>query len=253
MIAKIRAAGAADVIQTGASWVEADAYLREEMLARDPEGVYVPPFDHPEIWAGNAGMIQEIAGQIGPGETPDAVVCSVGGGGLFIGMAQGLDEVYGPGKVHVVAVETRGADSLNASLRKGDLATLEKIESKATSLGARRVALRAFECALRDEVRSVVVSDAEAAMGCWRFADDQRLLCELACGASVAMCYNGGLKKVLPNLTPESKVVLIVCGGVNVSLDLLEEWRRTYADVERIATDDREVPSTLTAPSVSSS
>jgi L-serine/L-threonine ammonia-lyase len=55
MIAKIRAAGASDVIQHGANFGEADAYLRNVVLAANKDGVYVPPFDHP------VGLISIIA------------------------------------------------------------------------------------------------------------------------------------------------------------------------------------------------
>lgn len=47
MIAKIKAAGASQVIQHGANFREADRYLREVILPADKAGVYVPPFDHP--------------------------------------------------------------------------------------------------------------------------------------------------------------------------------------------------------------
>ena len=247
MIAKLRAAGATDVIQIGATWFEADRYLREEVLGHDPNGVYVPPFDHPDVWAGAATMVGEMAEQM-EYEKPDAVVCSVGGGGLLCGIMQGVDDVW-RGDVSVLAVETEGAASLHASLMAGELVTLPGITSVATSLGATRVAGKAFECGRRQNAKSVVLSDAEAAMGCWRLADDERMLVEMACGVSVALCYDGRLAKILPNLTPESKVVIVVCGGSIITVDMLAEYRQKYADVEKLTTKDRGVPSTLTAPS----
>ena len=246
MIAKIRTAGATEVVQIGATWAEADKYLREEILANDKDGVYVPPFDHPDIWQGASSMVEEIASQMS-GAKPDAVVCSVGGGGLFNGVVQGLDKQRW-GDVPVIAVETEGADSLHASLKAEKLVTLPGISSIATSLGATRVAEKAFEHGQRSNVKSVVLSDAEAAMGCWRLADDERLLVETACGVSVALCYDGRLKKLLPDLTPESKVVVVVCGGSNVTLEMLAGFRREYGYVEKIATSDEGVPSTLSAP-----
>ena len=55
MIGKIRAAGG-EVIQYGESWYEADQYLKN-LIAAEAEagrdGVYCPPFDHPDIWEGN--------------------------------------------------------------------------------------------------------------------------------------------------------------------------------------------------------
>ncbi|RJE16404.1 l-serine dehydratase, partial [Aspergillus sclerotialis] len=67
MVRKLHDAGAADVIQHGASWFEADTYLRETFIDnQDGSGsgsrrnIYVPPFDHPEIWNGAATLVPEI-------------------------------------------------------------------------------------------------------------------------------------------------------------------------------------------------
>src|SRR5690554_228208 len=140
MKCKIRVAGG-EVFTHGASWKEADNYARE-LLAADPTGVYCPPFDHPDIWDGNSTMIEEIVDDLR--DTPDAVLVSVGGGGLFAGLMMGLER-NGMDDVPVVAVETQGADSLSTSLKAGKLVQLPKITSIATSLGANTVAVKAFE------------------------------------------------------------------------------------------------------------
>lgn len=244
MVAKLKAAGAIEVIQYGESWQYADAYLKEEILGQlkdggEVEGVYVPPFDHPLIWEGNATMIEEIKRQVPDGEfkKPDAIICSVGGGGLLSGICEGLDRV-GWSDVQVLAMETVGADSLAQSLRKGRQITLPAITSIATSLGAVRVAEQTFRCGQRSNVKSVVLSDAEAAMGAWRLADDERLLVDPECGVSIVPCYGERLKKMLPWLREESKVVIIACGGSAVTLEKLVEWRQTYGkllDLEKEA------------------
>jgi L-serine/L-threonine ammonia-lyase len=242
MIAKIKTAGATDVIQHGASWVEADKYLREELLANDQNGVYVPPFDHEDVWEGASTIVEELE------ERPDAVVCSVGGGGLFCGVQIGLKKKRWS-DVSVLAVETEGAASMATALKEKALITLPEITSIATSLGAKRVAEKTFELGQKKNVRSVVLSDAEACMGSWRLADDERMIVEPACGVSVAVCYDGKLKKLLPRLTAESKVVIVVCGGSNITLEMLMEFRQKYGGVEEQTTDDKGVPSTLSAPS----
>ena len=66
-------------------------------------------------------------------------------------------------------------------------------------------------------------------MGCWRLADDERLLVEPACGVSVALAYNGLLNTVIPSLNKQSKVVIIVCGGSDITLERLVEYRQKYA------------------------
>jgi L-serine/L-threonine ammonia-lyase len=230
MIAKIRAAGAEDVIQHGESWVEADTYLKEALMVkareRGDKAVYVPPFDDPLIWNGNATIVREISRQLPGVNAPHALVCSVGGGGLFAGLMQGLDDV-GLLYTSVLAVETEGAHSLAFSLDRGELSTLSAITSKATSLGARRVAEQAYKEAQRKTVKSIVLSDEEAMEGCVRFANDERFMVEMACGVSLAMCYEGRLKQEMPELESESIVVIVVCGGSNVSAEMLGEWAET--------------------------
>ncbi|MBE7181768.1 MAG: pyridoxal-phosphate dependent enzyme [Terriglobus roseus] len=245
MVTKLKAAGAHDVISYGASWQFADAHMREVIMAdaraQGIEAVYVPPFDDPRIWEGAESLAEEMQEQFPEADgQPDAVVCSVGGGGLFIGLMQGLEKVGWGKDTQVLAVETDGAQSLHYSLEKGELSTLPAITSLATSLGAIRVAPRAFELAHQHQddglVRSLVLSDAEACMGCWCFADDERILVEPACGVSVALAYEPErLRKAIPNFGPQSKVVIIVCGGARTSLDTLIGYREKFGpEIERM-------------------
>jgi L-serine/L-threonine ammonia-lyase len=231
-VEKLRAAGASEVISHGDSWFHADQYLRETVIPaaeqRGERGVHVHPFNHPVIWQGASSMIDELQEQMPDGQRPDAIVCSVGGGGLFSGIMCGLDRVGWDDQVQVIAVETLGADSLAQSVQKGELVTLPAITSVAKSLGAIQVAENALRQAQRPNVTPVVLEDAEACAACWRFLDDERFLVEPACGASVALAYDGRLKRYLKGFGPDSKVVIIVCGGSNISLGLLNEYQRTY-------------------------
>jgi len=228
MISKIHSAGAAEVIQKGESWAEADRYLKEFIIPRAKStgevAIYVPPFDAKEIWEGNATIVTEILEQLGrESNPPGALVCSVGGGGLFCGLVRGLDDA-GHSDVRVLAVETDGAHSLALALEKGQLTTLPAITSMATSLGARTVAPQALAYAQRDSVQNIVLKDSDAMEGCVRFADDERIMVETACGVCLALCYNGKLKNILPDLNEKSKVVIVVCGGSNVTVGMLHKW-----------------------------
>ncbi|PMD34680.1 tryptophan synthase beta subunit-like PLP-dependent enzyme [Hyaloscypha variabilis F] len=209
MVQKLKTLGA-DVVQHGMHWSEADAYLREELLKKDPGGVYVPPFDHPDLWEGHSSLVDEVEVQMN-------------------GEYDGL----------VLVMETEGAESLNYSLREGSLRRLDKISSIATSLGATQVAGKAFEWGQRPEVTSCVFSDAEAAMACVEFADDERILVETACGVSIAPAYNDTLHTILyPELSDEEfsrlNIVIVVCGGSNVTLKILESYREKYGSDERV-------------------
>ena len=209
MKSKLRASGA-EVITHGASWAEADTFTHH-LVDSDPRGVYCPPFDHPNIWEGNSSVVDEIITDMQ--QVPDAVIASVGGGGLLAGLVLGLEKHGLDNQVKVIAVETEGADSLHASLQAGKLVTLPAITSIATSLGCRTVAERAFEAGRKECVISRVCTDGMAARACVRFAEDEKVLVEAACGASLAAIYELGLRKIMPELTGESKVVVVVCGG----------------------------------------
>ena len=173
--------------------------------------------------------MDEIAAQLGE---PDVLICSVGGGGLINGICQSMDN-HQMSKTTILALETAGAESLNAALQAKEVITLPKITSQATSLGIARVTDATYKYAQRGNVRSVVLPDAEAAMGCWRLADDERIIVELACGINVALCYDGRLEKALGRpVRPEDKVVIVLCGGSNVTSKMLCDWRNEYAYIE---------------------
>lgn len=236
MIDLVRDSGARDVVQFGASWRECDQHLREKLLANDPNGVYVPPFDHPDVWAGNATLIDEIYEQwktvsATSRPKPAAIVCSVGGGGLFNGVVDGLIK-HGWSDVPVLAMETAGADSLNKALEAGSLVTLDAITSQAKSLGATRVSARTFELA-RDmkNVKSVVLTDDEAAFGCVKLAQLDHMMVELSCGVNVAVCFGQRLEKALGRpVSPSDEVVVVVCGGNDVTIDDLAEWQKNVKE-----------------------
>lgn len=79
-------------------------------------------------------------------------------------------------------------------------------------------------------------------MGCWRLADDERVMVELACGVNVALCYDGRLERALGRkVRPDDKVVVMLCGGSNVTVDMLTRWRQEYAYLEDGAGKKEEV------------
>ncbi|KOS18480.1 Catabolic L-serine/threonine dehydratase [Escovopsis weberi] len=237
LVRKLRDLGAR-VVQAGKDLRAADRHLRDEFLARDPSGVYVSPYDHPRIWDGAATIVSELRDQV---DAPiDAIVCSVGGGGLFNGLMQGVESYRWSGrKPAVVAVETEGADSLNACVRAGAHVALPGITSIATSLGVSKVSEETWRWMQTPNARSVVVSDADAAISCVRFADDARLLVEVSCGAALAALYRGDLRDTLgrglsDDEWAQKNVVMIVCGGSGVSLHTLDAYREKYAHLTSI-------------------
>jgi L-serine/L-threonine ammonia-lyase len=217
---RIAAIGAGVVVH-GSVWDEANQEALR--LCKAADALYVPPFDHPDIWDGNATLIDEAVAQVRERHAGfDAVICAVGGGGLLCGVLEGLHR-NALAHVPVLAVETEGAASLHAAIEAGAPVSLPAITSFATSLGARRVAQQAFDWTRRHDVRSVLVSDAQAADACLRFADDLRMLVEPACGAALAVAY-----QQLPALAPFERPLIVVCGGIAVDRAALGDWQQRF-------------------------
>lgn len=280
MIGKLRELGA-DVVQIGENWAAADKHLREiaipefERSHPDSKAVYVPPFDHPDVWDGNATLVDELRTQMSEAfdEQVDAIICNVGGGGLMCGVLQGVQKLKdsGYGSPKVLAVETEGGDSFNASVKAGKLVTLPAITTIATSLGATRVAEQAFAWVekAQGDLISAVVTDKDAVDAMVKFLDHARILVESACSATIAtvvsaiqtdifasrdisnlaptnfmvdgwqnrlltiLQYKGDLRKYLgeglsDDEWAQKNVVVVVCGGSNINLEMLEKYRKQF-------------------------
>lgn len=201
----------AEVIVHGSSWQEANVYAQSLTGKQD---AFLHPFDDPLLWQGHATMIDEVAQS---GMKPDAVLLSVGGGGLLAGVVAGLQR-NGWQDVPVLAVETAGAASFHAAQAAGHSVELAEIRSIASSLGAKRVCDQALRCAGEHPIHSLLVSDLAAVTACERFLDDHRVLVEPACGASLAVVYDQH-----PQIAAYQNLLVIVCGGATSNLEHLQK------------------------------
>jgi L-serine/L-threonine ammonia-lyase len=205
----------AEVIVHGAAWVEANEHAQGLLGA----GVaFVHPFDDPLLWEGHATLIDEV---VAAGVGFDGVVLSVGGGGLFSGVVEGLRR-NGLADIPVIAVETEGANCLARALAAGAPVVMPAITSVATSLGASRIADRAFTLAREHPTRNVEVDDLAALDACLSFLDDHRLLVEPACGAALAVLYDGRFSACLNAIHAP---LVVVCGGATATHDKIVGWR----------------------------
>jgi len=184
----------------------------EEIAAREGLAV-VPPFDHPDIVAGQATVGLEIAEQL-----PDVrtVVVPVGGGGLIAGVVTGL--AAAGSRATVWGVEPAGAPKLTRSLEAGRPVRLDRTASIAAGLITLGVGGTPFAhlAAERARLAGVVLVDddalREAVHFLWR---ECRLAVEPSGAATTAAVRCGAVHPVAPT-------VLVVSGG-NVDPALLED------------------------------
>lgn len=184
----------------------------EEMAKQDGLAV-VPPFDHPDIVAGQATVALEIVEQLPEVET---VLVPVGGGGLISGVVAGLAAVKSRAKVW--GVEPAGAPKLKRSLEAGAVVRLERTESVADGLITLNVGGIPFAELERHRTQVLGVALVEddsirdAVHFLWRTC---QLAVEPSGAATTAALLSGAVR-------PSGVTVLIVSGG-NVDRSLLED------------------------------
>lgn len=213
--AKIRCYGAT-VLVHGAVWDETAVYAKS--LATAVNSRYVPPFDDPLLWKGHASVVDELVRQI---EKPDLIVVAVGGGGYFCGVMEGLKKHRWLEDTTILVAETAGAASLAASMQAEEWIAIDEINTIATTLGARKVAKKAFEWSLHKNVYSYVVSDKQAVEATETFFSKFNTLVEPSCGAALAAVYSNSRI----NVERYKHIAVLVCGGRGFSLENLNAFK----------------------------
>src|SRR6266446_6818129 len=189
-----------------------DRRIKAEEIARQEQLAIVPPFDHPDIVAGQATVALEIVEQLPEVET---VVVPVGGGGLISGIVAGLGAV---GSTAVVwGVEPAGAPKLHHSLAAGAPVQLERTASVADGLITLSVGAIPFAelSRARDRIHGVVLVEDDSIRAAVQFLWRTRRLAIEPSGAATTAA-------LLAGLVPRSRTTVLVVSGGNVDRSLLE-------------------------------
>lgn len=185
----------------------AEQLERAEAIVRDEGLVMIPPFDHPDVVAGQGTCGLEILAQR---PDVDTIVVPVSGGGLLAGICLAV-EALAP-RVQVVGVEPEGAAKLTAALAAGEPRTLAHTESLADGLLTRSVGRFTFPILRRVVRMAVRVSEDEIA-GAVRFLHREAGLVVEPSGAVTTAALLAG------RITAGGPTLAIVSGG-NVDPDL---------------------------------
>jgi threonine dehydratase len=180
----------------------ADAFARIETYQKEGR-VFIHPFDDPQVMAGQGTVGLEIMEDL-----PDAtdVMVSIGGGGLAGGVSTAI-KAESP-NTRIWGVETVGADAMSQAMAAGQPVELSAITSIAKTLGAPYVTERTLALAQKNLESVTVVPDAEAVDALLLIAERLKVITEPA-----ASCTLAAAKRLKDNFGPNSKLVLILCGG----------------------------------------
>ncbi|SDA79036.1 threo-3-hydroxy-L-aspartate ammonia-lyase [Sinorhizobium sp. NFACC03] len=195
----------------GADVVFYDRYTEDRSaisakLAAERDAVLIPPFDHPDVIAGQGTAALELIEEVGE---LDLIVTPLGGGGLLAGTALSAKE-RSPGAV-VVGVEPEAGNDGQQSLRKGEIVHIPVPKSIADGALTNHIGEHNFPILKRDVREVVTVSDAQLVETMRFFAERMKMIVEpTGCLAAAAV-----LQGVLP--CAGQRVGIVISGG-NVDL-----------------------------------
>jgi threonine dehydratase len=202
-IARIRDCGA-ELVVGGDAY--ADALAASDDFRHRMGAVSVHAFDQPETILGQGTLALELESQA---PALDAVLVSVGGGGLASGVATGLG-----GRAHLIAVEPEASPTLARALDAGRPVDAPVGGLAADSLAPRRVGSFVFPI-LRERVsRVVLVSDEEIRAAQKALWNQARLVAEPGGATAFAALLAG---KFVPR--PGERIAVIISGGNTTAVD----------------------------------
>jgi threonine dehydratase len=181
----------------------AERFVAEEGLAM------IPPFDHPDVIAGQATVGLEILEQLSGVAT---VLVPVGGGGLLSGITTAIKALRP--LVEIIGVEPAGAPKLAAALAGGRPVILDATESVADGLLTRAVGTLPWALIRPHVRRAVAVTDAEIGDAVRWLFEHQGLRVEPSGAVTVGAILTGRVESPGP-------VVAVLSGG-NIDPDLFQ-------------------------------
>ncbi|ODC04751.1 PLP-dependent threonine dehydratase [Terasakiispira papahanaumokuakeensis] len=206
----VKARGA-KVVLKGDAFNEALEYALQ--LVEEKGYTYIPPYDHPDVIAGQGTLAMEVLRQhAGP---LHAIFVPVGGGGLIAGVAAYVK--YLRPEVKVIGVEPEDAACLKAALEKDRRVVLEQVGLFAEGVAVAQIGKEPFKIC-REYVDDVItVNTDEICAAVKDIFEDTRAVSEPSGAVSLA-----GLKKYVEQTGIEDEHLVCINSGANTNFDRLQ-------------------------------
>ncbi|TQM95729.1 threonine dehydratase [Ornithinimicrobium humiphilum] len=193
----------ATVIQMGTTL---DECIEEARRHEEREGsVFIPPFDHPDIVAGQGTCGLEILEQV-----PDVrtIVVATGGGGLLAGIATAVKAIKPD--VRIVGVQAEQAAAWPGSLAAGHPVPVARMSTMADGIAVGRPGDVPFEVVSRSVDAMELVSETAIARAVLYLAERAKLVVEPAGATATAHLMELGQESASHY---EGPVVAVLSGG----------------------------------------
>ncbi|WP_090264061.1 threonine ammonia-lyase, biosynthetic [Pseudomonas panipatensis] len=173
---------------------------------------FVPPYDDPDVIAGQGTVAMEILRQH-PGRL-DAIFVPVGGGGLIAGIAAYVK--YLRPETKVIGVEPDDSNCLQAALAAGERVVLNQVGLFADGVAVAQIGQHTFDIARQYVDEVITVSTDEICAAIKDIYDDTRSITEPAGALAVA-----GIKKYVEREQASGQTLVAIDSGANINFDRL--------------------------------
>lgn len=204
----------------GAEIVFYDRYRedRQEVtrrIARETGAAIIPPFDHPDVIAGQGTAVLELIEEVGD---LDMILTPLGGGGLLAGSAlatKGLSPAC-----RIIGIEPEAGNDGQQSMARGEIVTIPVPRSIADGALTTALGLHTFPI-IREKVEAIAtVSDEDLVSAVRFFVERMKIVVEPTGCLAAAAILSGKVEC-------RGKRVGIVLSGGNVDLTALAGYLAT--------------------------
>lgn len=206
-IASVKGYGAS-IVLAGDSY--SDAAAEAARLVKEEDYTFIPPYDDPEVIAGQGTVAMEILRQR-PGAL-DAVFVPVGGGGFAAGVAVYLKAVR-PG-VKVFGVEPVDSDCMDRSIKAGRRVELSEVGLFADGVAVKKPGKITFDLCRRFLDGIVRVSTDETCAAIKDIFEATRAICEPAGALALAAAKQYAARK-----GTQGETYACIISGANMNFD----------------------------------
>lgn len=199
----------AEVVLFGDSFNQAYEHARE--LSRAQGLTMIPPYDDPDVIAGQGTIAHEVMGQC---SDIDTIFVQIGGGGLAAGVAVYIKNLIP--KVKVIGVEAEGSACMKAALGAGEPCDIGFVSHFADGVAVSRAGDETFRLCQQYLDDIITCSNDEICAAMKDIFDDTRAIAEPSGALSLA-----GLKKYLREHNISGGNHIAIMSGANVKFHTL--------------------------------
>lgn len=205
----------AAVIRQGLFYDERKTKAME--IQKTTGAIFIPPFDDPDIIAGQGTIGLEIVEDL---PNVDTVIVPIGGGGLISGISIAVKNLKP--STRVIGVESEKASSMYQSIQTGKIIRLTNTRTIADGLATREPGSLTYAIARKNVDEIQLVSEEEIEKAVFTIFQECHLIVEPSSAAAVAALLKMKRRKV------KEQIAVVISGG-NISMKFLLEVLAKYS------------------------